>query len=68
VVVLTVVLHAVGWRVPTTFIAVTIALGLTSTVVARWGDVPLGRAVARKVAVGLTSMVVAYAGGSLVDA
>ncbi len=37
---------------PTTFIAVTIALGLTSTVVARWGDVPLGRAVARKVAVG----------------
>ena len=56
------------WRVPTIFIAVTIGLGLTSTVVARWGDVPLGRAIARNVAVGLTSMAVAYAVGSLVEA
>ena len=68
VVVVTVVLTPSEWRVPTTFIAVTIALGLTSTVVARWGDVPLGRAVARNVAVGLTSMAVAYVVGSLVDA
>src|SRR4029453_18381020 len=55
-------------RVPTTFFAVTIGLALTSVVVARWGDVPLGRTVARNVAIGLTSMAVAFAVGSLVEA
>jgi len=54
------------WRVPITLVAVTIGLALTSAVVARWGDVPLGRTIARNVAVGLTSMAVAYAVGSLV--
>jgi vacuolar iron transporter family protein len=68
VVVVTAVLTPSEWRVPTTFVAVTIALGLSSGVVARWGDVPLGRTVARNVAIGLTSMGVAYAVGLLVDA
>jgi VIT1/CCC1 family predicted Fe2+/Mn2+ transporter len=54
------------WRVPITLVAVTIGLGLTSAVIARWGDVPLGRTVARNVAVGFTSMAVAYTVGSLV--
>lgn len=67
-VVTTAVLTPSHLRVPTTFFAVTIGLGLTSTVVARWGDVPLWRTVARNVVVGLTSMVVAFAVGSLIEA
>jgi VIT1/CCC1 family predicted Fe2+/Mn2+ transporter len=67
-VVVTVVLTPSTWRVPTTFIAVTIALGLSSVVVARWGEVPLGRTLARNVAVGLTAMAVSFAVGSLIDA
>ncbi|HKA82717.1 MAG TPA: VIT1/CCC1 transporter family protein [Acidimicrobiales bacterium] len=68
VVVVTAVLTPSAWRVPTTFIAVTIALGLSSAAVARWGDVPLGRTVARNVAVGLTAMAVSFAVGSLIEA
>jgi VIT1/CCC1 family predicted Fe2+/Mn2+ transporter len=68
VVVVTAVLTPSDWRVPTTFFAVTIALGLSSVVVARWGDVPLGRTVARNVAVGLTAMAVSFAVGSLIEA
>jgi vacuolar iron transporter family protein len=68
VVVVTVVLTPSTWRVPTTFVAVTIALGLSSMVVARWGEVPLGRTLARNVAVGLTAMAVSFAIGSLIDA
>lgn len=67
VVVLTAVLTPSTWRVPSTFVAVTIALGLSSAVVARWGDVPLGRTVARNVGVGLTAMAVSLAVGSLVE-
>src|SRR5262245_7087884 len=67
-VVLTAVLTPSHLRVPTTFFAVTIGLALTSAVVSRWGDVPLGRTVARNVAIGLTSMAVAFAVGSLVEA
>jgi hypothetical protein len=37
-------------------------------VVAHWGDVPLGRTLARNVTVGLTAMAVAFAIGSLIDA
>src|SRR5262245_14737192 len=66
VVVVTVVLTPSTWRVPTTFVAVTIALGLSSLVVARWGEVPLGRTLARNVTVGLTAMAVAFAIGSLI--
>jgi VIT1/CCC1 family predicted Fe2+/Mn2+ transporter len=66
-VVFTAVLTPSDWRVPTTFFAVTIALGLSSGVVARWGDVPLGRTVARNVGVGLTAMAVSLAVGSLVE-
>lgn len=68
VVVLSAVLTPSQWRVPTTFVAVTIALGLSSSVIARWGDVPLGRTLARNVGVGLTSMAVSFAVGSLVEA
>lgn len=68
VVVVTAVLTPSEWRVPTTFFAVTIALGLSSGVVALWGEVPLGRTVARNVAVGLTAMGVALGVGSLVEA
>jgi VIT1/CCC1 family predicted Fe2+/Mn2+ transporter len=68
VVVVTAVLTPSDWRVPTTFFAVTIALGLTSVVVARWGEVPLGRTVARNVAIGLTAMAVSFAVGSLIEA
>ena len=68
VVVVTAVLTPSDWRVPTTFFAVTIALALSSVVVARWGDVPLGRTVARNVAVGLTAMAVSFAVGSLIEA
>jgi VIT1/CCC1 family predicted Fe2+/Mn2+ transporter len=67
-VILTVVVTPSDWRVPTTLVAVTVGLALSSAVVARWGDVPLGRTVARNVAVGLTSMVVSFAIGSLVEA
>ena len=67
-VVATVVLTPSQWRVPTTFFAVTIGLGLTSVVVARWGEVPLGRTIARNVAIGLTCMVVSFAVGTLVEA
>jgi VIT1/CCC1 family predicted Fe2+/Mn2+ transporter len=56
------------WRVPTTFVAVTIGLGLTSMVVSRWGDVPLGRTVVRNVTIGLTAMAVSFVIGSLVEA
>jgi VIT1/CCC1 family predicted Fe2+/Mn2+ transporter len=68
VVVVTVLLTPSTWRVPTTFVAVTIALGLSSLVVARWGEVPLGRTLARNVTVGLTAMAVAFAIGSLIEA
>ena len=68
VVVVTAVVTPSDWRVPTTFFAVSIALGLSSVVVARWGDVPLGRTVARNVAVGLTAMAVSFAVGSLIEA
>jgi vacuolar iron transporter family protein len=68
VVVVSAVLTPSDWRVPTTFVAVTFALGLSSVAVARWANVPLGRTVARNVAIGLTSMGVAYAVGLLVEA
>lgn len=68
VVVVTVVLTPATWRIPTTFVAVTIALGLSSVVVSHWGDVPLGRTLARNVAVGLTAMAVSFAIGTLIEA
>jgi VIT1/CCC1 family predicted Fe2+/Mn2+ transporter len=68
VVVVTAVLTPSTWRIPTTFVAVTIALGLSSVVVARWGDVPLGRTLTRNVTVGLTAMAVSFVIGSLIEA
>jgi VIT1/CCC1 family predicted Fe2+/Mn2+ transporter len=35
-------------------------------VVARWGDVPLGRTLVRNLTVGLTAMAVSFAIGSLI--
>jgi len=65
---LTAVLTPAAWRVPTTFVGVTLGLGLTSLVVSRWGEVPFGRTMVRNVAVGLTCMAVSFAVGSLVEA
>jgi VIT1/CCC1 family predicted Fe2+/Mn2+ transporter len=67
IVVVTVVLTPSTWRIPTTFVAVTIALMLSSLVVARWGDVPLGRTLARNVTIGLAAMGASYAIGSLIN-
>jgi VIT1/CCC1 family predicted Fe2+/Mn2+ transporter len=67
VVIVTAVLTPSSWRVPTTFVAVTIALGLSSVVVARWGNVPLGRTLTRNVIVGVAAMAVSFAVGSLVE-
>ena len=68
VVVVSAVLTPSTWRIPTTFVAVTVALGLSSVVVARWGDVPLGRTLTRNVTVGLTAMAVSFLIGSLIEA
>src|SRR5262245_4171924 len=68
VVVVTAVLTPSTWRIPTTFVAVTLALGLSSVVVARWGEVPLGRTLTRNVTVGLTAMAVSFLIGSLIEA
>lgn len=60
-------LTPVSQRGLTTFVAVSISLALTSWVVARWGDVPLGRTVARTVTVGVVAMSLAFSLGSLFD-
>ena len=67
IVVITVVATPSSWRVPTTFVAVAISLTVTSAVVARWGDVPVGRTVLRTVTIGITAMAVTFAIGSLFD-
>ena len=54
-------------RLPTTFVAVAISLSLTSIVVARWGNLPVVRTMARTVGVGIAAMVITFAIGSLVD-
>ena len=54
-------------RLPTTFVAVAISLSLTSIVVARWGNLPIVRTMARTVGVGIAAMVITFAIGSLVD-
>ena len=64
----TVVLTPSTRRVPVTFVAVSIALALSSLVVSRWGDVPLGRTLARNVAIGLAAVVISFAIGSLIEA
>ena len=54
-------------RLPTTFFAVALSLCLTSLVLARWGQVPVGRTIVRTVGVGLTAMFVSLAIGSLFE-
>jgi vacuolar iron transporter family protein len=68
VVVVSAVLTPSEWRVPTTFVAVVIALVLSSGVAARWGKVPFGRTMVRNVAIGLSSMTVSFVVGSLIEA
>ena len=66
-----VVLLSVGitWstRLPTTFVAVALSLGLTSVVVARWGNLPLLRTMVRTVGVGVAAMLITFAIGSLIE-
>jgi VIT1/CCC1 family predicted Fe2+/Mn2+ transporter len=52
---------------PTTFFAVALSLSLTSIVVARWGNLPLWRTMARTVGVGVAAMLITFAIGSLID-
>lgn len=54
-------------RLPTTFVAVAISLSLTSIVVARWGNLPVLRTMARTVGVGVAAMLITFAIGSLID-
>jgi VIT1/CCC1 family predicted Fe2+/Mn2+ transporter len=67
VVVLTTVVAPSSNRAPTTFVAVAFALAVSSTFVARWGQVPLWRTVARTVGIGVSAMVITFAIGSLVS-
>ena len=58
----------VGWRVPVTVVAVTVALALTGWVSARLGGGGVRRAVARNVGGGLLAMGVTYLIGSMIGA
>jgi VIT1/CCC1 family predicted Fe2+/Mn2+ transporter len=67
VVVLSVVLTPSSSWAPTTFVAVGLSLTISSLVVARWGEVPLGRTLVRTVGIGLAAMAITFAIGSLVE-
>lgn len=67
VVVLTVLLTPSASWAPTTFVAVALSLTISSVVVARWGEVPLGRTLARTVGIGVAAMAITFAIGSLVE-
>jgi VIT1/CCC1 family predicted Fe2+/Mn2+ transporter len=67
VVLLTAILTPSDWRVPSSFLAVALSLGLTSVVLARWGQVPVGRTVIRTVLIGMIAMLVTFAIGSWFD-
>jgi len=54
-------------RLPTTFFAVAFSLALTSLVLARWGQLPVGRTIVRNVGVGVAAMFASLAIGSLFD-
>lgn len=54
-------------RLPTTFFAVALSLGLTSLVLARWGQVPVARTIIRNVGVGVAAMFLTLAIGSLFE-
>jgi VIT1/CCC1 family predicted Fe2+/Mn2+ transporter len=64
VVLLTAILTPSHWRIPSSFLAVALSLGLTSVVLARRGQVPVGRTVIRTVLIGMTAMLVTFAIGS----
>jgi VIT1/CCC1 family predicted Fe2+/Mn2+ transporter len=53
-------------RVPTTFLAVIVALVLTGYVSARLGEAPIGRAIVRNVVGGGVAMAITYGVGNLV--
>ncbi len=54
-------------RLPTTFFAVALSLSLTSIVVARWGNLPLWRTMARTVGVGIAAMLITFAIGTRIE-
>lgn len=62
---LAIVLPPPAWRVPVTWVAVTLALVLTGVVSARLGRAPAWRAVARNVVVGTLAMGLTFAAGTL---
>ena len=60
---LAIVLPPQSWRVPVTFVAVTLALVATGSVSARLGDAPQRPAILRNVGVGVLAMLVTFAVG-----
>ncbi|MQY23688.1 VIT1/CCC1 transporter family protein [Nocardia macrotermitis] len=65
--ILAILLPPVSWRIPVTFVAVLIALGLTGSVSARLGGSNPRRAVLRVVVGGALAMAVTYGIGQLAD-
>jgi VIT1/CCC1 family predicted Fe2+/Mn2+ transporter len=63
---LAIVLPPLGWRLPVTVAAVTVALALTGVLSARLGKSPVAPAVIRNVGVGLLAMAITFAVGSAV--
>jgi VIT1/CCC1 family predicted Fe2+/Mn2+ transporter len=66
-VLLTVLLTPDDWRVPVTFLTVAISLSLTSIILARWGNLPVARTIARTLTLGLGAMLMTLLIGSLFD-
>lgn len=67
--VLTILLFPAAFRIPATFLAVLLALAITGTLGAKWGDSPrLGRAAVRVVVGGALAMGVTWALGHLLGA
>lgn len=54
-------------RLLTTFVAVALSLSATSFVLARWGNVPVGRTILRTVSVGVAAMLISFGVGSLFE-
>jgi VIT1/CCC1 family predicted Fe2+/Mn2+ transporter len=67
IVVLTVVVIPTSWWVPATFIAVAVSLSITSFLLARLGELSLGRTLVRTVSIGLGAMLITYGIGSTFD-
>ncbi|ODT99749.1 MAG: hypothetical protein ABS81_25160 [Pseudonocardia sp. SCN 72-86] len=55
-----------GLRIPVTFVAVVLALGITATIVARLGGASMWRTIVRTVSIGLVTMLLTLVGGTLI--